>query len=155
MTGRKEEAYFEQAERLYVQENKNPNQISKIIPVSSNTINKWAHKGGWGKKRQVALTNPRSLSETLMKRLEALVEAFQVKEGMTTDDLVALPKLSDAICKTISSLKKLEKSQDIQTLAIPVMSRYADFLKSPEQQISTGEMLMHQNRMRAFFESLE
>lgn len=155
MAGRKEGAFFDEAESLYVQENKTPEQISGILPVSQNTLYKWRDKGGWEAKRKAALANPRSLSETLMVRLEALVQAFQVKEGMTADELMALPKIGNSICQTVAALEKLGKSHDLKSLAIPVMSKYADFLKKPELQISTGEMLIHQNRMRAFFESLE
>lgn len=154
MSSRMEEAYFSQAEHLYVNENKTPEEIAALIPPCLNTIYKWRTKGGWEAKRRAKLTEPQSISDMLMTRLEGLIKAFQVKEGMTTDDLMALPGIADAICKTVSSLKKLEKNYDNRAVLV-VMSKYADFLRSPEQQISLGELQLHSERMQAFFKSVE
>ncbi len=153
MAGRKEEAYFDQAERLYVRENKTPEQISQILPVCANTIAKWGQKGGWGKKRQAALASPRTLAEKLRIRLEGLLNELEIKEGLTTEALLALPGISDAIYKTVCAIDKTERYQDLRVLAVEVMRAYTDWLRG--QDLAPGELEMHGGRIRGWFRSLE
>jgi hypothetical protein len=148
MTGRKEEAYFDQAERLFVREGKTPEQIAEILPVSSNTLYKWKLKGGWGDKRAAALTAPRTLGEKLRGILEDKITDLEAEKGIN-------PASFDAIYKAFCAIDKLEKSQDLRVLATVVMGKYADFLRAPEQQLAAGELQLHGERMRAFFKSLE
>ena len=50
MAGRKESAYYDEARRLYVRENKTAKQIAELLQgeVSENSIDQWAKKGGVG-----------------------------------------------------------------------------------------------------------
>lgn len=146
MTGRKEEAYFNEAERLYVQENKTPEQIAALLPVSQNTIYKWSIKGGWGKKRELALTAPKDMAGRLRANLIRQIEDLESEKRLE-------PGAYDSIYKTFLLLEKLEKAHDRRAIGVAVMQDYTDFLKA--QEITPGELQMHGERIRAYFRSLE
>lgn len=153
MTGRKEEAYYEEARRLFVKENKTPAQIAELLhgEVCENTIYKWAKKGEWGQERAAALTSPRDIAEWLRQTLNDQMEALKAEAQRTPT--VINPGLFDAIYKTVLTIEKLEKSQNLKTAAIVVLEQYGEFLKALD--LAPGELQMHSGRMREFFRSLE
>lgn len=146
MAGRKEEAYFDEAERLYVKENKTPEQIAVLLPVSQNTLYQWRTKGGWEKKRQVSLTSPRNLADKLRRILERQIEGLEGENAIN-------PGAYDAIYKAFKAIEKLEKAQDLRVLAIEVMKEFVDWLKAKE--LSAGELEFIGGRIRDWFRSLE
>jgi transposase len=146
MAGRKEEAYFNEAERLYVQENKTAEQIAQLLPVSQTTIYKWSDKGGWGKKRELALTAPKDMAGRLRRNLIQQIEALESESRLDAGAY-------DSIYKTFLLLEKLEKAHDPRVMAVAVMQDYTVFLKG--QEISPGELQLHGERIRAYFRSLE
>ena len=153
MAGRKEEAYYDEARRRYTKENKTVEQIALLLhgEVSQNTLYKWAKKGDWGKERAAALTNPRDIAEWLRRTLNDQLEALQVEAQRTPT--VINPGLFDAIYKTVLTIEKLEKSENLKTAAIVVLGQYGEFLKGLD--LAPGELQMHGGRMREFFRSLE
>jgi hypothetical protein len=153
MAGRKEEAYYDEARRLYVKENKTVDQIVELLhgEVSQNTLYKWAKKGEWGKERAAALTNPRDIAEWLRQTLNGQMEALRA--AAETQPTIINAGLYDAIYKAVLTIEKLEKGQDIKTAAISVLDLYAEFLKGLD--LAPGELQMHGGRMREFFRSLE
>ena len=153
MAGRKEEAYYDEARRLYVKENKTVEQIVELLhgEVSQNTIYKWAKKGDWGKERAAALTNPRDLAEWLRQTLIDQMEAFKAEVQRNPTKIVAVPY--DEIYKATLAIEKLEKNLDMKVSAIVVLGQYGEFLKSLD--LAPGELQMHSGRMREFFRSLE
>lgn len=114
MTGRKEEAYFNEAERLYVQENRTPEQIAGLLPVSQNTIYKWSLKGAWGKKRELALTAPKDMAGRLRQNLIRQIEDLESEKRLD-------PGAYDSIYKTFLLLEKLEKAHDRRAIGVVVM----------------------------------
>ncbi|MCL4504101.1 MAG: hypothetical protein M1438_19940 [Deltaproteobacteria bacterium] len=148
MTGRKESAYFAEAERLYVQENQTLEQIREMLhqAVSLTTLSGWKQKGGWERKREVVLTAPKDMAGRLRSNLLRQIEAL---EGESRLD----PAAYDAIYKTFLLLEKLEKAQDLRTLTIPVMEAYRDYLRG--LALPAREMQLHAERLRDFFRSLE
>jgi hypothetical protein len=153
MTGRKEEAYYDEARRLYVKENKTVAQIAGLLhnTVSENTLYKWAKKGDWGRERAACLTNPRDIAEWLRQTLNDQMEALRAAAQRNPTLINA--GLYDAIYKVVLTIEKLEKSQDLKTAATVVMEKYRDFLK--DLDLAPGELQMHSGRMREFFRSLE
>jgi hypothetical protein len=146
MTGRKEEAYFAEAERLYIQEDKTVEQIGMLLPVCANTLYQWKLKGDWGKKRELRLTAPKDMAGRLRRDL---IRQMENLEGEGRLD----PAAYDSIYKTFLLLEKLEKTQDLRVLGVTVMQAYSDFLKA--QEIGPGELQMHGERIRGWFRSLE
>ncbi len=155
MAGRKEGAYFDEAERLYVHENQTLEAVAEALHgvVSVTTLSNWKQKGGWDAKRKAALASPKTLSEKMELRLEALVNALEIKEGLSTADLMALPGIGDAIYKTFLVIEKLKKSQDLRTISIEVMREFGAFLKA--QDIGAGELEIISRRIGEWFRSLE
>ncbi len=146
MAGRKEEAYFDEAERLYTKENKTPEQIAEILPVCKNTVYQWRTKGGWEQKRKVALASPRGLADKLRRNLERQIENLEGENNLN-------PGAYDAIYKAFKAIEKLEKAQDLRVLAIEVMKEFVDWLKA--QDVNIGELELIGGRIRGWFKSLE
>ena len=153
MTGSKEGTYYEEARRLYTKENKTVAQIVELLhgAVSQNTVYQWAKKGDWGKERAAALNNPRDLAEWLRKTLNDQMEALQAEAQR--NPTVINPGMFDAIYKTVLTIEKLEKSQNLKTAAIVVLGQYGEFLRGLD--LAPGELQMHSGRMGEFFRSLE
>lgn len=153
MAGRKEEAYFNEAERLYVKDNKTPEQIAALLPVSQNTIYKWSTKGGWGAKRaaaQAALSSPRNIADRMWAAVETYLTLIEAKANEGVLDNATF----DALNKAVAAIKGVERqSLDKRVAGVMVMQDYTDFLKS--QEISPGELQTHGERIRAYFRSLE
>jgi hypothetical protein len=153
MAGRKESAYYDEARRLYVRENKTAKQIAELLQgeVSENSVYQWAKKGEWGKERAAALNNPRDIAEWLRQTLNGQMEALQAEAQR--NPTVINPGVYDAIYKTVLTIEKLEKSQDLRAAAIMVLDKYGEFLKGLD--LAPGELQMHSGRMREFFRSME
>ena len=153
MAGRKESAYYDEARRIYVKENQTMEQIAARLQgeVSVNTLYKWAKKGEWGQERAAALTNPRDIAEWLRQTLNGQMEALQAEAQRNPTAIN--PGVYDAIYKTVLTIEKLEKSQDLRAAAIMVLDKYGEFLKG--LSLTPGELQMHSGRLREFFRSLE
>lgn len=150
MGGRKEEAYFAEAERLYVQQNKTPEMIAAILPVSANLVYRWKLKGDWATKRAAALASPRTLGERMRGALESYLKTIEAQAQDGRLDHATF----DAINKAVAAIRAVEhQGPDPRVMAVEVMRRYTDFLKAEE--IPAGELQLHGERIRAYFRSLE
>ncbi|MGA7579157.1 MAG: hypothetical protein ACLQUW_13055 [Desulfobaccales bacterium] len=147
MTGPKESIYFNEAERLFVMENRTPEQIAEILPICQNTIYKWSLKGGWPKKREASLASPRSLAEKLRRYLERQIEALEGESRLN-------PAAYDAIHKTYCTIEKLEREvQDLRPQAIVAMNGFVSWLN--DQPLSADERRHIATLIRGWFRSLE
>jgi transposase len=146
MAGAKEQAYFEAAERLFVQEGKTAAQIAALLPVSENTVYKWSLKGGWPQKRAAALNSPKNLGEMLRQNLERQVEILNGEERLN-------PATYDAIYKSICAIQKVERAQDLRVIAIAVGEGFFGYLKG--QDLPAGELQLIGGRFREWLRSLE
>jgi len=148
MSGRKEAAYFDLAQRLYCQENKTLEAIREHLQgeVSITTLCKWKLKGGWAAHRQAALTSPKTLAEKLRRILERQIEAAEAEQRLN-------PGAFDAIYKTFKAIEKLEKVQDLRVLAVEAMQAFTEWLKIRE--LPAGELQLIGGRIREWFRSLE
>lgn len=149
MAGGKETLYWDEVKRLFVREMKTPEQIAEQLkPVggpSANTIYKWRDKGGWLEERKALLGNPRSLAEEMRQDLEEKVKLLRATKGLNPADY-------DALYKIVLAIEKLERSQDLPTVALMVMEEFFKFLKAGE--VSPGELLIISNHSQAWFRSL-
>jgi transposase-like protein len=150
VAGRKEEAYFDEAERLYVRENKTAEQIAQVLPVSANTLYKWRTKGGWEPKRAAALASPRDLAERMRRSLEKYLIALEAK----ADDGVLDNATFDGINKAVAAIRSVERQAlDLRVMAVEVMKEFTDFLKQAD--LPPGELQLIGGRIRTWFRSLE
>ena len=150
MTGRKEEAYFDQAERLYCQENQTIAAIARIVPVSVNILYKWRLKGGWKAKRRAHLENPRDIASRMRRTLEQYLAQIEADAGGANLD----PAVFDAINKAVAAIRQVERQAvDLRVMAVEVMAAFIDWLKA--QKIPQGELVLLGERLRAWFRELE
>jgi transposase-like protein len=150
MTGRKEEAYFEQAERLYCQENKTIAAIAGLLPVSVNTLYDWRLKGGWKAKRRANLENPRGIASRMRRTLEQYLTQIEADAGGGKLD----PATFDAINKAVAAIRQVERQAvDLRVMAVEVMAAFIEWLKA--QKLPQGELVLLGERLRAWFRELE
>jgi transposase-like protein len=150
VAGRKEEAYWDEAERLFVRENKTVEQIAQILPVSANTLYKWRLKGGWEAKRAAALASPRDLAERMRRTLELYLTTIEAKAREGTLD----NNTFDSINKAMAAIKGVERQAlDLRVMAVEVMKEFTDFLKA--ENLPPGELQLFGGRIRSWFRSLE
>jgi len=148
MAGRKETAYFDQAERLFVREGKTLEQLAALLPVSVTTLGKWSQKGGWGKKRAAELDSPRTLGERLRRTLEAQLTAIEGERELKPGDF-------DSIYKIFCAIQKIEKGGvDLRVMAVEVMDAFTRWLRDGAGA-PPGELQMIGGRIREWFRSLE
>ena len=67
--------YFEEAQRLYIQEGKTHPEIARQIPVSERTIQRWSKLNDWPEKRKEYLNSQKHFSEILKELQQKLAEA--------------------------------------------------------------------------------
>jgi transposase-like protein len=150
MTGRKEEAYFEQAERLYCQENKTIAAIAALLPVSVNILYQWRLKGGWKAKRRAIQEAPRGIASRMRSTLEQYLAQIEADAGGGKLE----PATFDAINKAVAAIRQVERQAvDLQVMAVEVMRAFVDWLKA--QKMPQGELLLFGERIRAWFRDLE
>ena len=150
MTGRKEEAYFDQAERLYCQGNKTIASIAKIVPVSVNILYKWRLKGGWKAKRRAHLKNPRDIAFRMRRTLEQYLAQIEADAG----EAKLNPATFEAINKAVAAIRQVERQAvDLRVMAVEVMAVFIQWLKT--QKLPQGELLLLGGRIRAWFRELE
>jgi transposase-like protein len=150
MTGRKEEAYFDQAERLYCQENKTIATIAQIVPVSVNILYKWRLKGGWRAKRRANLANPRSIASRMRHTLEQYLAQIEAD----AEEAKLNPATFDAINKAVAAIRQVERQAvDLRVMAVEVMAVFIEWLTA--QKLPQGELLLLGGRIRAWFRELE
>lgn len=150
MAGRKEEAYWDEAERLYVRKNKTAEQIAAILPVSANTLYKWRLKGGWEAKRAAALASPRDLAERMRRALDKYLITIEARADEGTLDNATF----DAINKAMAAIRSVERQAlDLRVMAVEVMKEFTDFLK--QEDLPPGELQLIGGRIRTWFRSLE
>jgi len=150
MTGRKEEAYFQQAERLYCRENKTIPAIAKILPVSVNILYKWRQKGGWKARRRANLSSPRDVASRMRRTLEQYLAQIEADAGGGQLD----PAVFDDINKAVAAIRQVERQGvDLRVMAVEVMAVFIEWLKA--QKLPQGELLLLGERLRAWFRELE
>jgi len=151
MAGRKEEAYFPEAERLYIKENLTIKQIiASGIPVCENTLYDWKKKGGWEEKRRAHLASPRDLAALMRASLDIYLKTLEEQAQKGVLDHATF----DGISKAVAAIKAVERQgADIRMMSVEVMRHYTDFLNA--QEIPAGELQLHGERIRAYFQSLE
>ncbi|MDA8087610.1 MAG: DUF1804 family protein [Nitrospiraceae bacterium] len=99
----KEHLYSEDAERLFVIEQKSPMEIAGELSISEKTIRNWKAKGDWDKKRADYLRGRQAFHEelyefarTLMKKVRADMEAGK---DVSPGRMYALAKMIPYITK--------------------------------------------------------
>ena len=115
----KRDAYYLDAQSLFVCENKTLREITKLIPVSGHTLSNWKIEGNWDEKRKDFCATNEGVIPDILKQLSELVR--EIKErGYRAGDAKELVMLVNAI-------SKLRDGRDIRGSAVAVMKRFAQF----------------------------
>ncbi|GAB62663.1 MAG: hypothetical protein DWB56_14840 [Candidatus Jettenia sp.] len=137
------EAYYDEAERLYVKEGKTQREISELLGISEKTVSLWSVKGDWVRKRKEYLVSTRTGPvEKLKMRFAKLLE--------DTDDIDA--KKTDEMYKIKLLIEKME-GYDVKGAVIDVMDRFATFIRQKEPDQEFIERL--KKHTHAFFEEIK
>jgi len=93
--------FGEEAERLYIREEKSPGEIAVMLPVSEKTISSWVKKNQWNAKRVLNRRSALSRLEKLEKILDGKIDELERLDPSQIDGglLSELVKAIDAANK--------------------------------------------------------
>lgn len=83
--------YFNQAEKLFVEEQKTQIEIASLLPVSERTVRNWSKKGNWIKKRKLYIESKLSLKDKVNEFAIELME--RIKSDMQSGAKISTLKL--------------------------------------------------------------
>ncbi|KXX70785.1 hypothetical protein [Flammeovirga sp. SJP92] len=93
------------AERLYIEEGEQVDEIAKVVGSSSRTISRWANQGEWKKQRDILLASPHKI-KAYMDRIILQVMEGKDAEGNPIDAKMMSLK-ADSISKMVTSRSKV------------------------------------------------
>ncbi len=118
------DAYYKEAERMYVRDGKTQKEIAEFLKISEKTISAWSAKDEWVRNRREFLTKtqigPIEKLEGALERLVARLDAGELDEN---------PKLADQLSKVMAVLDRLRGKRDPLGEAIVVMDRFGAYIK--------------------------
>lgn len=122
------DAYYKDAERMYVRDGKAQREIADFLKISEKTISAWSAKGEWVRNRKEFLTKSQSGAieklEGALERLVARLDAGELDEN---------PKLADQLSKVTAVLDRLRGKRDPLGAAIEVMDGFTKYVRQVSQ----------------------
>jgi hypothetical protein len=148
VAGRKETAYFDQAERLYVVEGKTFAQIIAALvgQVSERSLSNWKEKGGWEAKRRQFMASQRDPLAIAREVQVSLMEAIDGRRQ--AEDYVTAAKLLNGLGQVNATIRRLESQQyDKRAICLEAMRHFVDWLKSESPIKADPDDLSGQERL--------
>uniref|UniRef100_UPI001C124101 hypothetical protein n=1 Tax=Flammeovirga sp. OC4 TaxID=1382345 RepID=UPI001C124101 len=102
------------AERLYINDGEDCEEISKFVGVTVRTVRRWADNGDWKKQRELFLASPHKIKGYMDKII------LDVMEGKEDPNIA---KKADAIAKMVLSREKVDTRITVHT----VISTFKEF----------------------------
>lgn len=132
----KKEQYGDEARELYLQ-GKTLEEISTIIPVSSQSLTTWKKDGEWDKARQELRRNKTSTEERLAEILEKKLTELEDK---TAADISS--KEIDQISKISASIDRLRTKRDPLGATLMVMEEFIPWLQQKDGDVYSAVSAM-------------
>lgn len=105
----KKQAYFAQAEKLYIESGYTRAQIAKALNLTEKTVGEWKKEGDWDNKRSYALKMKNSCNIELHKMLTGLTK--KVNDQLADDSMPDAQTLY-AINSLAATMLKLKTYED-------------------------------------------
>jgi Transcriptional regulator, contains sigma factor-related N-terminal domain len=109
--------------RLYFLQGKTQKEISEIIKVSKQTMNKWVNDGKWNEKRAASSITRTELVNKLLFTIDKLIESVN-----ESDDPTLIAGLGDKLSKLSATIEKLDKKASVVD-AIEVFMAFGKWLQ--------------------------
>ena len=129
----------EEAERLYVRQSMTCSAIAEQLQVDQGTVYRWkadaAEKGealDWDVQRRIYSMSPRELMAIYAETVKAWVIKLKANP-----ELLADPKIADAISKHISVMQKLDTRGQYLGVAIDLIKVINVWLAEQEPELKT------------------
>ena len=128
----KKAQYYEEAERLFVQEQCTIGEIENKLPVSEKTIRNWKGEGDWDTKKSKYLENKQAFHEELYafsrKLMKSIEEDWDAGEQVDSGRLYTLTRMLPLITKVksyedVRILKEQETDKKKKGLSEDVIKR--------------------------------
>lgn len=100
----------EYAKALFLSSQQTQEEISNIIGVSRQTLNKWAKNENWAELRNAATLTPQKMISQLSKQLEEINKSILSREE---GKRFATPKEADALVKISNTIKNLRQEMGL------------------------------------------
>lgn len=132
--------YGNQAEELYVRQGLTLLEISRVLPVSQQTLSSWKSRYRWDEKRQEFRRTPTAAADRVADILEQQLEEISTK--IRSGELSSV-KAADTIAKLVASHQRVKKEEGIDILgtAPMVMHRFVNYLMNRDEYKELGEQL--------------
>jgi Transcriptional regulator, contains sigma factor-related N-terminal domain len=109
--------------RLYFLQGKTQKEISEIVKVSKQTLNKWVNDGKWTEKRAASNITRSELVNKLLLTIDKLIESVN-----DSDDPTLIAGLGDKLSKLSATIEKLDKKASVVD-AIEVFMAFGKWLQ--------------------------
>lgn len=145
MAGKSE--YRVVAREMFVEQGQSLRQVSEVLPVSYNTLARWADEEEWRSQR---IEYVRSLDTPYEKMVRILQKKIEELAGLNVADIdhtmvLAVKRLSDTV-------QDMRKKMDMPTAAAKIMPEFVSFVK--RQYPDIAETILDQGVLDEFFEHI-
>lgn len=138
------------AKVLYVEQQKDAKEISKLVNVSEVTLSKWVNEnnGAWKRERNARISNPNVRTDNIKQIINDLSEQRITLHGQliqaeknndleeTTRLRESIARIDDAVAKWNKTLTSIDKeSQVTLSIYLAVMEMLFDALKAFDEKL--------------------
>lgn len=145
--------YGIQAERLFVEEGKGPEEISAALRTifgavapSANSIYKWRDKYNWEAKRRAFRSGPQGAVaslESALPKMAATLEELIHKAEPSSNFVQEAARVIDGISKLTKSISSIRKEMDPLGAIVFVMGQFSSFILEKEKDEAIKERLIN------------
>lgn len=144
--------YGIQAERLFVEEGKGPEEISAALRTifgagapSANSVYKWRDRYNWEAKRRAFRSGPQGAVaslESALPKMAATLEDLIHKAEPSNNFVQEAARVIDGISKLTKSITSIKKEMDPLGAVVFTMGKFAAFILEREKDETVKERLI-------------
>lgn len=121
----------EEAKILYIRENKEIKEISKLIGIPESTIYRWKKEDGdWDEKRSLWNLSPMELEKTYIELVKELVMRIRDNKELMLDSEIA-----HTMSKHIANIKKLRPASFVYGIGLDLLVIIDNVLREHNKEL--------------------
>lgn len=141
-----------QAERLFVEEGKGPEEISAALKKlfgtnapSANSVYQWRDKYSWEAKRKAFRTGPQGAlasMESALPKMTTTLEELITRAAPNSNFIQEAARVIDSISKLTKSILSTRKEADPLGAVVFTMGKFSEYILENEKDETTKEGLI-------------
>jgi len=120
----------ESAERLYIRENKKEDEIATILDIHLATIYRWKKEDDWDGKKSIYQLSPYEISKIYLQLVKDFVLEMKKDPKKMLDS-----KITDAITKHLSNMRKIDPRSQYMGVALDLMKVIIEYLEKNDKKL--------------------